>query len=127
MPFPHNDADALEAILRELRAKHRRVLILIEGIYSMDGDIAKLPELIDLKRRFKTFVMVDEAHSIGVLGRTGRGIGEHFGVDPRDVDLWMGTLSKAMGSCGGYIAGSRARFGRSPYPPSHASKFRICL
>ena len=108
VPFPHNDADALEAILRELRAKHRRVLILIEGIYSMDGDIADLPRMIDLKRRFKAYLMVDEAHSIGVLGRTGRGIGEHFGVDPRDVDLWMGTLSKAMGSCGGYIAGSRA-------------------
>jgi 8-amino-7-oxononanoate synthase len=106
--FPHNDGDALERILRELRGKHRRALILVEGIYSMDGDIADLPRFIDLKRRFKTFLMVDEAHSIGVLGRTGRGIAEHFGVDPREVDLWMGTLSKAMGSCGGYIAGSRA-------------------
>jgi 8-amino-7-oxononanoate synthase len=106
--FPHNDANALERILRELRGKHRRSLILIEGIYSMDGDIADLPRIIDLKRRFKTFLMVDEAHSIGVLGRTGRGIAEHFGADPRDVDLLMGTLSKAMGSCGGYIAGTRA-------------------
>jgi 8-amino-7-oxononanoate synthase len=106
--FAHNDADALERILRELRGKHRRVLILTEGIYSMDGDIADLPRMIDLKRRFKAFLMVDEAHSIGVLGRTGRGVTEHFGVDPREVDLLMGTLSKAMGSCGGYIAGSRA-------------------
>jgi 8-amino-7-oxononanoate synthase len=106
--FPHNDADALERILKELRGKHRRVLILTEGIYSMDGDIADLPRLVDLKRRYKTYLMVDEAHSIGVLGRTGRGIGEHFGVDPADVDIWMGTLSKALGSCGGYIAGSRA-------------------
>jgi 8-amino-7-oxononanoate synthase len=106
--FPHNDGDALERILRDLRGKHRRALILVEGIYSMDGDIADLPRLIDLKRRFKTFLMVDEAHSIGVLGRTGRGISEHFDIDPREVDLWMGTLSKAMGSCGGYIAGSRA-------------------
>ncbi|HEX3447753.1 MAG TPA: aminotransferase class I/II-fold pyridoxal phosphate-dependent enzyme [Isosphaeraceae bacterium] len=106
--FPHNDADALERILRELRGKHRRVLILAEGIYSMDGDIADLPRMIDLKRRFKAFLMVDEAHSIGVLGRTGRGVTEHFGVDPREVDLLMGTLSKAMGSCGGYIAGNRA-------------------
>ena len=97
-------------------------LILVEGIYSMDGDIADLPRLIDLKRRFKTFLMVDEAHSIGVLGRTGRGIGEHFGVDPRDVDLWMGTLSKAMGSCGGYIAGSR-RLDR--LPASYGT--RVCL
>lgn len=106
--FPHNDADALERILRDLRGKHRRALILTEGIYSMDGDIVDLPRMIDLKRRFKTFLMVDEAHSIGVLGRTGRGIAEHFGADPREVDLLMGTLSKAMGSCGGYIAGSRA-------------------
>ena len=108
VPFPHNDGDALERILRRLRGKHRRALILVEGIYSMDGDIANLPRLIDLKHRYKTFLMVDEVHLIGVLGRTGRGIGEHFGVDPREVDLWMGTLSKAMGSCGGYIAGSRA-------------------
>ncbi len=106
--FPHNDAGALERILRAHRAQYRRVLILAEGIYSMDGDIADLPRLIALKQRYKTLLMIDEAHSIGVLGRAGRGIGEHFGVDPRDVDLLMGTLSKAMGSCGGYIAGSRA-------------------
>jgi 8-amino-7-oxononanoate synthase len=106
--FPHNDADALERLLRELRGQFRRVLILIEGVYSMDGDIADLPRFVDIKQRYKALLMVDEAHSIGVLGATGRGLAQHFDLDPCEVDLWMGTLSKALGSCGGYIAGSRA-------------------
>ncbi len=74
----------------------------------MDGDLAPLDRLIELKRKYKALLLVDEAHSLGVVGRTGRGIGEHFGVDRGDVDLWMGTLSKSLASCGGYIAGSRA-------------------
>ncbi len=106
LSFPHNDVSALDDLLGEHRASHRRVLIVAEGVYSMDGDIADLPGMIELKHKYKTYLMVDEAHSIGVLGRSGRGIGEHFGVDPRSVDLWMGTLSKALGGCGGYIAGS---------------------
>jgi 7-keto-8-aminopelargonate synthetase-like enzyme len=83
------------------------VLIVIEGIYSMDGDFADLPKFVGVAKRHKALLLVDEAHSLGVMGRRGRGIGEHFGVQPGDVDLWMGTLSKALGSCGGYIAGSR--------------------
>jgi 7-keto-8-aminopelargonate synthetase-like enzyme len=71
----------------------------------MDGDSPDLPHFIEVKKRHKTFLMVDEAHSIGTMGTHGRGISEHCGVDPRDVDLWMGTLSKSLGSCGGYIAG----------------------
>jgi 8-amino-7-oxononanoate synthase len=106
-PFPHNDFAAAEALLAQVRGQYRRVLVVIEGIYSMDGDFTNLPEFIGLAKRHKALLMVDEAHSIGVMGRTGRGIGEHFGVNPADVDLWMGTLSKALGSCGGYIAGSR--------------------
>jgi 7-keto-8-aminopelargonate synthetase-like enzyme len=73
----------------------------------MDGDIPELPEFIKIKKRHGAFLMVDEAHSIGVLGRSGRGIVEHFGINPADVELWMGTLSKSFASCGGYIAGSR--------------------
>jgi len=103
--FPHNDAKALERILSEVRTKFRRVLIAIESVYSMDGDVAPLPEFVDVKKRCKCLLFVDEAHSIGILGKHGRGIGEAFDVHPRDVDLWMGTLSKALGSCGGYIAG----------------------
>jgi 8-amino-7-oxononanoate synthase len=106
--FPHNDFVALEGILRDRRERYQRVLIAIEGVYSTDGDIANLPKFIELKKRYKTFLMVDEAHSIGTIGKTGRGISEYFGVDPTDVDLWMGTLSKSFASCGGYIAGSHA-------------------
>ncbi len=108
LSFPHNDAAALDEILRDRRHRYRRVLIVIEGVYSTDGDIANLPEFIAAKKRHKTFLMVDEAHSAGVLGQTGRGICEHFAANPADVDLWMGTLSKSFASCGGYIAGSTA-------------------
>ncbi len=108
-PFPHNDLDALEKALAQVRSSFRRVLIAAEGIYSMDGDTCDLPRLIELKKKYKTLLMVDEAHSIGVLGPSGRGIAHHVGgVDPRDVDIWMGTLSKSFASCGGYIAGSEA-------------------
>ena len=106
-PFPHNDFDAAEKLLAQMRGQYRRVLIVIEGIYSMDGDFAELPKFIALAKRHRSLLMVDEAHSIGVMGPRGRGIGEHFGVNPADVDLWMGTLSKALGSCGGYIGGSK--------------------
>jgi 8-amino-7-oxononanoate synthase/acyl carrier protein len=107
-PFPHNDWRVVDKLLADLRGDYRRVLVAIEGVYSTDGDIPDLPRFIEVSKRHKAFLMVDEAHSAGVLGPHGRGIGEHFGVDPRDVDLWMGTLSKSFGSCGGYIAGCRA-------------------
>jgi 8-amino-7-oxononanoate synthase len=107
-PFPHNDAEALDRLLTELRPQFRRVLIAIEGTYSMDGDIPPLDQFIAVKKKHGAMLLVDEAHSLGVLGTTGRGIGEHFRIDPADVDLWMGTLSKSLASCGGYIAGSKA-------------------
>lgn len=106
-PFPHNDWQAADEILNEIRTEYRKVLLVIEGAYSMDGDFPDLPRFIEVKKKHKSFLMVDEAHSAGVLGATGRGIAEHFGCDPRDVDIWMGTLSKTYGSCGGYIAGSK--------------------
>lgn len=108
LSFPHNNWRALDKILKESRPRFRRALVVIEGIYSMDGDIPELPEFIKIKKRHGAFLMVDEAHSIGVLGKGGRGIGEHFGINPADVELWMGTLSKSFASCGGYIAGSGA-------------------
>ena len=107
-PFPHNDFEAAEGMLAQLRSQYRRVLVVVEGIYSMDGDYADVPKFIGLAKRHKSLLMVDEAHSLGVMGETGRGIGEHYGVDPADVDIWMATLSKAFGSCGGLIAGSSA-------------------
>ena len=106
-PFAHNDWQQLDEILTELRGDYRRVLVVVEGVYSMDGDYPELPKLVEVKKRHKVFLMVDEAHSIGTMGPHGRGISEHFDVDPRDVDLWMGTLSKSFGTCGGYIAGSK--------------------
>jgi len=105
--FRHNNLDALEEALKANRAKHRNALIVVEGLYSMDGDFPDLPRLIEIKRRYGAWLMVDEAHALGVLGATGRGIAEHFGTDPHDVDIWMGTLSKTLGACGGYIAGKR--------------------
>ncbi|MFE6397992.1 aminotransferase class I/II-fold pyridoxal phosphate-dependent enzyme [Streptomyces alboflavus] len=106
-PFPHNDWRALDRLLTAGRAGARRALVLVEGAYSQDGDLPDLPKFIDVKKRHGAMLMVDEAHSLGVLGRTGRGIGEYFGVDRADVDLWMGTLSKAIGSLGGYVAARR--------------------
>ena len=106
-PFPHNNWEALDVLLSELRDRYRYTLVIIEGVYSMDGDVPDLPRFIEVKKRHKAMLMVDEAHSIGVLGRTGGGIGEHFGVNREDVDLWMGTLSKSFASCGGYIAGKK--------------------
>ena len=108
MPFAHNDWEALDQLLAQCRLQYERVLILVEGLYSMDGDIPDLPHFVEIKRRHRAFLMVDEAHSLGVLGRGGRGIQEHFGLSGGDVDIWMGTLSKALASCGGYIAGERA-------------------
>lgn len=106
--FPHNDWETLENILDKNRHNFERVLIVIEGLYSMDGDFPDLPKFIELKKKYKTFLMIDEAHSLGALGKNGRGIGEQFGIDFKDVDIWMGTLSKTLAGCGGYIAGSHA-------------------
>jgi len=108
IPFPHNDWEALDEILTRERRDFERVLIVIEGIYSMDGDLPDLPRFIETKKRHKAFLMVDEAHAIGVLGESGFGLAEHFAVDTHDVDIWMGTLSKTLSGCGGYIAGEKA-------------------
>lgn len=104
--FVHNDAAALDRFLAQHRSRYRRVLVAVEGGYSMDGDLADLPALAEVKRRHDAMLMVDEAHSVGVVGATGRGVAEHFGV-PRDAaEFWTGTLSKAFASFGGYVAGT---------------------
>lgn len=104
-PFPHNNFDFVDRLLGDIRGKYRRVVLAIEGVYSMDGDYPNLPQVMDIKKRHKALLYVDEAHSIGVMGPNGRGICEHFGIDPTEGDFWMGTISKALGSGGGYIAG----------------------
>jgi 8-amino-7-oxononanoate synthase len=106
--FRHNDWQAVDGLLARHRHDFERVVVVVEGIYSMDGDYPDLPQFVKIRNRHKIFLMVDEAHSLGVMGARGFGIREHFGIAGKDVDIWMGTLSKSLASCGGYIAGSRA-------------------
>ncbi|XP_065919421.1 serine palmitoyltransferase 2-like isoform X2 [Dysidea avara] len=112
--FKHNDIDDLEKKLRKAIIEgnprtHRpwkKIFLLVEGIYSMEGTILKLPEIIRLKKKYKAYLYIDEAHSIGALGPTGRGVCEYYGVDPSEVDILMGTFTKSFGSSGGYVAAS---------------------
>lgn len=106
--FPHNDMDALENILKMHRSQYEKVLIIVEGAYSMDGDVANVPALVKLKKKYGCFLMVDEAHSACVLGKTGGGVDEYFHLEQNDIDIKMGTLSKGLGACGGYLAGKRS-------------------
>lgn len=108
LSFPHNDHTTLEQILKTQRHAFERVLVVLEGIYSMDGDYPDLPAFVAIKKRYRAFLMVDEAHSFGIMGEKGMGIREHFNLQGTDVDIWMGTLSKSLAGCGGYIAGETA-------------------
>jgi glycine C-acetyltransferase len=104
--WPHRNVDALRQLCKESRQKYRRALLVTDAVFSMDGDIAPLKELADVAEEFDLIFMVDDAHASGVLGRSGRGSADHFGLHGR-VDVQMGTLSKALGTMGGYIAGSK--------------------
>jgi 7-keto-8-aminopelargonate synthetase-like enzyme len=104
--FQHNRHTHLESLLKR-EGQGRRVLVIVEGVYSADGDIVKLPEIVDVAHAHGALVMIDEAHSFGVLGHGGRGAAEHFDM-LRDVDLIMGTMSKSLASIGGFIVGSEA-------------------
>mmetsp|Transcript_10695 Transcript_10695/g.25832 ORF Transcript_10695/g.25832 Transcript_10695/m.25832 type:complete len:539 (-) Transcript_10695:114-1730(-) len=114
--FLHNDPEDLERVVRDAIVNgqprtHRpwtKIIILVEGIYSMEGEVLRLPEIVEVKKRYKCYLYVDEAHSIGALGRTGRGVAEYWGVPPSDIDVFMGTFTKSFGSVGGYVAGSAA-------------------
>lgn len=113
--FQHNTPSHLEKKLREQiaegqRRTHRpwkKIIVVVEGIYSMEGELCKLPEIVAICKKYKAYLYLDEAHSIGAVGQTGRGVCELLGVDTADVDIMMGTFTKSFGSCGGYIAGSK--------------------
>ena len=135
--FKHNDVKDLERLLREVISQgqprtHRpwkRILVVVEGLYSMEGTMCNLPGLVALKKKYKFNLFVDEAHSIGALGPKGRGVCDYFGIDPSEVDILMGTLTKSFGANGGYVAGDKAIidklrvtnagsiYGESPAPP----------
>lgn len=103
--YRHNDLSSLRA---ELRAGHgNRTLIVADGVFSMDGDICPLPDLIDIKREFRCLLMIDDAHATGVLGDRGRGTDEHFGVATEEVDIWTGSLAKSIPSTGGFVAATQ--------------------
>jgi len=104
--FVHNDVASLEERLRT-PSDARRTLVVVEGLYSMDGDVCPLPAIVALKERWGAFLMVDEAHSFGALGERGRGVHEYFGIPASTVDVWSGSLSKAIPANGGFVAGSR--------------------
>ncbi|MGI6712498.1 MAG: aminotransferase class I/II-fold pyridoxal phosphate-dependent enzyme [Bacillota bacterium] len=103
--FKHNDMDHLEKILARVRDKYMTKLIVVDGVYSMDGDIARLDRIVELAKAYGAYVMVDEAHATGVIGETGRGTPQHFNLEGK-VDIVAGTFSKALGSVGGFIAAS---------------------
>uniref|UniRef100_A0A8D3EA97 serine C-palmitoyltransferase n=1 Tax=Scophthalmus maximus TaxID=52904 RepID=A0A8D3EA97_SCOMX len=113
--FKHNNMHSLEKMLREAvcsgqprtHRPWRKILIMVEGIYSMEGSVVRLPEIIALKKKYKAYLYLDEAHSIGAVGPSGRGVTELFGVNQADVDVMMGTFTKSFGAAGGYIAGKK--------------------
>jgi 8-amino-7-oxononanoate synthase len=105
VPFAHLDHQAADRLLAGARPRNGHMLLVIEGHYSMDGDVPDLPAFIAAARRHRAWLMVDDAHALGVLGPRGFGSADRFGIDPGEVDIWMGTLSKSLVSCGGYIAG----------------------
>ncbi|KAH9059588.1 pyridoxal phosphate-dependent transferase [Lactarius vividus] len=118
--FKHNDMKSLESLLREVISQgqpktHRpwkTILLVVEGLYSMEGTLVDLPTILELKKKYKFNLFVDEAHSIGALGPHGRGVADYFGVNPRSIDILMGTFTKSFGAAGGYVAGSKVLIDR---------------
>jgi len=105
--FKHNDLDDLTRLLEAAADKFDGKLVIVDAVYSMDGDVCPLPELVALCRQYGAWLMVDEAHSLGVLGTTGHGIIEYFGMSPQDVEMLSGSLSKTLPAVGGFVAGRR--------------------
>lgn len=118
--FKHNDMEALEKLLREQISQgqprsHRpwkKIIIAVEGLYSMEGTMCNLPKLLELKKKYKFYLFIDEAHSIGAIGPNGRGVCDYFGINPKEVDILMGTFTKSFGAAGGYVSGSKETIDR---------------
>nr|GAT61078.1 serine palmitoyltransferase 2 [Mycena chlorophos] len=118
--FKHNNMRSLEKLLREVISQgqpktHRpwkKILVIVEGLFSMEGTLVDLPRLVQLKKRYKFSIWLDEAHSIGALGPHGRGVCDYFGIPPKSIDLLMGTFTKSFGAAGGYIAGDKTLIDR---------------
>ncbi|KAF8211684.1 serine palmitoyltransferase 2 [Mycena galopus ATCC 62051] len=118
--FKHNDMAHLEKMLREAISQgqprtHRpwkKILVIVEGLYSMEGTLVNLPAIMELKKKYKFYLFVDEAHSVGALGPHGRGVADYFDISPRKIDILMGTFTKSFGAAGGYIAGNKALIDR---------------
>lgn len=114
--FKHNDIGHLERNLKEAIVSGqpvsgqpwKKIVIVVEGVYSMEGSVVHLPEILELKKKYKAYLYLDEAHSIGAMGKHGRGVCDYYGIDPQQVDILMGTFTKSFGSAGGYIAGTKA-------------------
>lgn len=115
--FHHNNMRDLDRVLQNAIVKGqpktgapwKKIMIVVEGVYSMEGSVVRLPEVIALKKKYKAYVYLDEAHSVGAMGPNGRGIVDYYGCDPSDIDILMGTFTKSFGSSGGYIAGNKVK------------------
>lgn len=112
--YRHNDTKDLEKLIERSiidacrkGQPWKKILIVLEGVFSMEGSIVKLPEIVAIKKKFGAYIYLDEAHSVGAMGPSGRGITDYHGVDPKDIDIMMGTFTKSFGSAGGYIGGSK--------------------
>lgn len=113
--YKHNNVKSLDKVIEKALVNGqpnsgkpwKKILIILEGVFSMEGSIVKLPEIVEIKKKYGAYIYLDEAHSVGATGPRGRGITDYYGVDPKDIDILMGTFTKSFGSAGGYIAGSK--------------------
>ncbi|MCG3225157.1 MAG: aminotransferase class I/II-fold pyridoxal phosphate-dependent enzyme [Candidatus Heimdallarchaeota archaeon] len=105
--FNHNDLTDLDRVLEEHRKNYERVLVIVDGVFSMDGDIAPMPEIVEIAKKHDSFTMVDDAHGLGAIGPNGKGVEDYYDMKPGSIDIMMGTLSKAIPSVGGYVAGNK--------------------
>jgi glycine C-acetyltransferase len=120
MLFKHNDIRSLETVLRRVNRQYANKIVIVDGVYSMDGDIANLPEISALCKKYDALLMVDDAHAFGVIGKNGLGALDHFNLPPESVDILVGTLSKAIGCSGGFVTGRKElinylKFASRPY------------